>query len=100
MLSAIWQNFVVWMQFCEYLMISNEALTQVLLAIDDVDYAQVEGDGYHYELTIVSDVFLGKAKVARQQWVYARLNDYIVSGQLHAINMKTWTNIEWEKQRG
>ena len=81
-------------------MISNEELATILLAIDGVDHAQVEGDGYHYELTIVSDVFVGKTKVARQKWVYGCLNDYIVSGQLHAINMKTWTNIEWEKQRG
>lgn len=81
-------------------MISNEELKKVLIAADDVDHVQIEGDGYHYELTIVSDAFMGKSRVARQQWVYARLNDYIVSGQLHAINMKTWTKAEWEKKRG
>lgn len=78
-------------------MISNDELQRVLLADDDVHYVQVEGDGYHYELTIVSDAFIGKSRVARQQWVYARLNDYITSGRLHAVNMKTWTQSEWEK---
>ncbi len=81
-------------------MISNEELQQILIASGDVDHAQVEGDGYHYELTIVSDAFLGLSRVARQQWVYARLHEYIVSGQLHAINMKTWTKTEWEKKHG
>lgn len=81
-------------------MISNDQLERQLMAIDDVDYVCVEGDGYHYELTIVSDIFLDKSKVARQQWVYAKLKEDILSGSLHAINMKTWTKSEWEKQRG
>lgn len=81
-------------------MISNEELQRDLLAADDVEHVLVEGDGYHYDLTIVSDAFVGKSKVARQQWVYARLNEYIVSGRLHAVNMKTWTKAEWEKLRG
>lgn len=81
-------------------MISNEQLEQHLSAVDDVDYVQVTGDGYHYELTLVSDIFLGKSKVARQQWVYAQLKDYITDGRLHALSMKTWTKQEWEKQGG
>ncbi len=81
-------------------MISNEELERDLLATGQIDHVQVEGDGYHYHLTLVSDVFVGKSRVARQQWVYACLNDHITSGRLHAINMKTWTKEEWEKQRG
>lgn len=81
-------------------MISNEQLQRELLAIDDVEYVKVEGDGYHYDITIVSDAFIGKSRLARQKWVYACLNEYIVSGQLHAVNMKTWACAEWEKQHG
>ena len=81
-------------------MVSNEELETYLSGIDDVAYVQVIGDGYHYQLTIVSDVFLEKSKVARQQWVYAKLKEYITSGRLHALNMKTWTKAEWETQRG
>jgi acid stress-induced BolA-like protein IbaG/YrbA len=81
-------------------MITNEELKQYFLAIDDIDTVQVEGDGKHYQLTLVSDVFVGKTKVARQQWVYAKMKDYIISGKLHAVNMNTWTKAEWEKQHG
>lgn len=81
-------------------MISNEELKRDLLATGQLDHVEVEGDGYHYNLIIVSDAFLGKSRVARQQWVYACLNDHITSGRLHAINMKTWTKAEWEKERG
>lgn len=81
-------------------MISNEKLEQDLIAFDDIEHVNVEGDGYHYDLTIVSEAFVGKSKVARQQWVYSRLKEYILSGSLHAINMKTLTKAEWENERG
>ncbi len=81
-------------------MISNEQLEQHLIEKGGIDYVKVDGDGYHYQLTLVTDAFIGKSKVARQQWVYAQLKDYITSGSLHALSMKTWTKAEWEAQRG
>jgi acid stress-induced BolA-like protein IbaG/YrbA len=80
-------------------MVSNEEIEQQFKAIGDVSYVKVEGDGYHYQLTIVTDIFLNKSKVARQQWVYAQLKDLITSGKLHALQMKTWTKEEWGKQQ-
>ena len=79
---------------------SNEKLENLFRSISDVEYVLVEGDGYHYQLTIVSDVFINMSKVKRQQWVYAILNKHIVSGDVHAVQMKTWTTSEWEKQHG
>ena len=79
-------------------MLTNEALKNSLLSIDGVDHVQVDGDGYHYQLTIVSDIFCAKSKLARQQWVYAQLNDDIVSGRLHALTMTTLTTKEWESR--
>jgi len=81
-------------------MISNEELEQQLNALDEVVKATVEGDGYHYQLTVISDVFKGMSRVARQQWVYAQLKDYITTGSLHAVSMKTLTEEEWRKQHG
>ncbi|KTC84061.1 BolA family protein [Legionella brunensis] len=81
-------------------MINNELLERRLAETGEVDFVQVEGDGYHYQLTVVSDAFLGKTKVARQQWVYAKLKDYITTGSLHAISMKTLTKQEWENNHG
>lgn len=81
-------------------MISNEEIELKFKAIDGIFYVKVEGDGYQYQITIVSDVFLNKTKVARQQWVYTQLKELITTGKLHAINMKTWTKEEWGKQNG
>ncbi len=81
-------------------MLTNEELEHQLNTLDDVSKAIVEGDGYHYQLTIVSDSFAGKSKVARQQWVYKKLKDFITSGSLHALTMKTYTETEWREQHG
>lgn len=80
--------------------ISNEQLESQFSGIAEVDYVHAEGDGYHYQLTVVSDAFIDKSRVARQQWVYAILSEHILSGDLHAIQMNTWTKSEWEKQHG
>lgn len=81
-------------------MLSNEEVAQRFKEMDHVFYVQVQGDGYQYQLTIVSDIFLDKTRVARQQWVYAQLKDWITAGTLHALTMKTWTKEEWGKQHG
>ncbi|MDF1677974.1 MAG: BolA/IbaG family iron-sulfur metabolism protein [Legionellaceae bacterium] len=80
-------------------MVSHDEIEARLIAEAGVSYAHVLGDGYHYELTVVSDQFEGLRPVARQQWVYSKLKDYIASGELHALTMKTWTEAEWEKTR-
>lgn len=78
----------------------NEEIERCLMSAGDVTHVQVTGDGHHYQLTIVTDRFVGQSTLTRQKWVYAQLNHYITSGRLHAINMKTWTQDEWEKQCG
>jgi len=52
---------------------------------------EVKGDGSHFEAVIVSEDFIGKRAVARQQMVYATVQDKISSGELHALSLKTIT---------
>jgi len=80
--------------------VSNNEIEQCLTKIPGVIHVDVSGDGYHYQLTLVSNKFEGMKRLARQQWVYAELQEYITSGALHALTMKTWTEAEWEKNRG
>ena len=47
----------------------------------------VQLDGSHCQVTVISDVFEGLRPVARQQRVYAPLGDFIRSGALHAVNI-------------
>lgn len=81
-------------------MLCNEEIEQRFKNIGDVFYVAVEGDGYQYQITVVSDLFNDKTRLERQKWVYAQLNDFITTGRLHALTIKTWTKEEWGKQNG
>jgi acid stress-induced BolA-like protein IbaG/YrbA len=54
----------------------------------------VGGDGYHVEVSVVSDAFTGLRAVQRQQRVYAALGEVIRSGALHAVNIHALTQAE------
>ncbi len=54
----------------------------------------VTGDGHHFEAIVVSEAFEGKRPVARQQRVYATVQEEISSGVLHALSLKTITPAE------
>lgn len=54
----------------------------------------VEGDGQHFEATIVSPAFAGKRLIARHQMVYAVLGDRMRE-EIHALSMKTLTPEEF-----
>ncbi len=56
----------------------------------------VQSDGYHAQVAIVSALFEGLGPVKRQQLVYAALNDNIADGSLHAVNMKLYTPEQWQ----
>lgn len=58
---------------------------------------RVEVDGSHVNIIAVGNIFKGKRTVQRQQVVYAALQEQIASGVIHAVNMKTFTNEEWQQ---
>ncbi|PIQ42687.1 MAG: hypothetical protein COV52_02710 [Gammaproteobacteria bacterium CG11_big_fil_rev_8_21_14_0_20_46_22] len=62
-------------------------------------HVQVEGDGYHFTATIVSETFDDLRSVQRQQKVYAAVNQPISTGELHALSLKTYTPKEWAEQQ-
>ncbi len=59
-------------------------------AIDD-SQAQVQIEGNHVHLRVVSPAFAGQSPVKKQQMVYAVLNDKIATGEIHAVHMQTLT---------
>lgn len=68
------------------------------LLIDHLDNCEVmvSGDGSHFDIKVVGEVFDGMTMVAEQKLVYAALNDQITSGAIHAVNIKCYTPAEWE----
>ena len=59
---------------------------------------EVNGEGNHFDVTVVGDVFEGLSAVKKQQLVYAGLNQQIADGVVHAVNIKTFTRGEWQAQ--
>ncbi|MDX1733354.1 MAG: BolA family protein [Halioglobus sp.] len=56
----------------------------------------VHGEGSHYEIEAIGDVFEGLRPVKKQQLVYAALSDQIADGSIHAVNIRTYTTAEWQ----
>lgn len=60
----------------------------------ECSYLTVNGDGQHFQATIVSAHFAGKRLIQRHQMVYAVLGDRMKE-EIHALSMKTLTPDEF-----
>lgn len=71
--------------------ISNEEVTKLIEASFPDATISVDGDGYKYETTVVSEEFAGLNTLKRHQAVYAAVNSAITSGELHALTITAKT---------
>lgn len=62
----------------------------------DCSHVEVEGDGQHFNVVIVSKAFAGKRPIQRHQLVYAALGDRMRE-EIHALSMKTLTPEEFQQ---
>lgn len=76
---------------------NSEQLAQILKQAFPQAEIHVTGEGGKFDLRIVDDAFEGKRTVARQQTVYAPLNEHIKSGVVHAVTIRAMTQEEWRK---
>ncbi len=68
----------------------EEIQQAIQVAIADAE-VEVNLDGNHAHVTVVSPAFAGLSPVKKQQMVYAALADAIGSGAIHAVHMRTLT---------
>ncbi|MBA3582828.1 MAG: BolA/IbaG family iron-sulfur metabolism protein [Gammaproteobacteria bacterium] len=76
--------------------VSNQVIEHALKQQLPEAAIYVSGDGYKYETVVVSEHFAGKNTLQRHKQIYAVLNTYINSGQLHALTIKTYTPEEFQ----
>ena len=62
-------------------------------------HIQAVNQGNKFEVLIVDDSFVGKRLVQRQQSVYAIVNPFIQSGQMHALTIHALTFDEYEAKK-
>ena len=58
---------------------------------------RVQGEGNHYDITVIGSLFEGLRPVKKQQLVYAALGDHIADGTIHAVNIRTYTPSQWQE---
>lgn len=58
----------------------------------------VEGEGSHYTIEAIGEVFAGLRPVKKQQLVYAALSENIADGSIHAVNIRTFTPDQWQER--
>ena len=51
----------------------------------------VEGSEAKYTVKVLSDIFIDKTIIERHKIIYALLNEYIKSGEIHALTIKALT---------
>ena len=51
----------------------------------------VDGGDSKYTVHVISDIFVGKSVIDRHKIIYAALDKYIKSGEIHALTIKSLT---------
>jgi acid stress-induced BolA-like protein IbaG/YrbA len=77
-----------------------QELQSIIAAGLPCEHLEVSGDGRHWSAVIVSAEFEGKRSIARHQRVYVTLGQRMVTDEVHALSMKTYTPAEWASQGG
>ena len=76
---------------------ADEVKTLLVQGLSDCEIT-VSGEGSHFDILVVGELFAGLRPVKKQQLVYAVLNDQIADGTIHAVNIRTYTPAEWQSQ--
>lgn len=74
-------------------------IEQLLVSELGLTEAHVTGDGSHFQIIAVSDMFNEMSRVKRQQAIYKVINDRIADGSMHAISIKTFSDKDWQRER-
>ncbi len=75
----------------------KDIITKILSDGIKYDKLTVEGSESKYEVQIVSDVFDNKSTIQRHKIIYALLDSYIKTGEIHALTIKATTLSESKK---
>ncbi|MDX7997996.1 BolA family transcriptional regulator [Xenorhabdus sp. Reich] len=76
-----------------------DEIKQVLMKNLALDEAIVSGDGSHFQVIVVGEIFDGLSRVKQQQAVYAPLMEYIADNRIHALSIKAYTPAQWQRDR-
>ena len=69
----------------------KDVITNAISKEIEFDDLSVEGSESKYTVSIISNVFSGKSTIQRHKMIYALLDGYIKTGEIHALTIKAMT---------
>jgi acid stress-induced BolA-like protein IbaG/YrbA len=81
-------------------MLDPENIRQRILGAlpgSEAEVRDTTGTGDHFEAAVASPAFIGKPMVQQHKLVYAAVQDWLQTGELHALALKTYTPEQWKK---
>jgi acid stress-induced BolA-like protein IbaG/YrbA len=77
---------------------SDILLQRMQKLVPDADI-QLQGEGCSFSATVISPSFVGRKTLARQMDIMTEFNDLLLSGELHALTLHTFTPEEWQSKQ-
>ena len=74
-------------------------INEINKIIQDSEVKIFSNDDKYFNAIIISDIFINKELVERQQIIYKIIGEYITSKKIHAISFKTYTKEEWSLEK-
>ena len=59
---------------------------------------KVEGAEAHFSAVVIARAFEGKTRIEQHQMIYALFRKEMGGGEVHALQLRTVTPAEWEKE--
>ncbi|HYX91026.1 MAG TPA: BolA/IbaG family iron-sulfur metabolism protein [Myxococcaceae bacterium] len=84
-------------------MLDAEKLTERIragLPGAEVEVVDLQGTGDHFQARVVSAAFEGRSTVEQHRLVYESVQDWLRTGELHALALKTYTPAQWRNLGG
>jgi len=75
-----------------------EQLQSIVAESISAESILASGEGGKFEVEISSDLFTGLNTLKRHQMVYKAVNEFISSGELHALTIKAYTPEEYQQR--
>ena len=69
----------------------KDTIANAISKVIKFDKLDVEGSESKYTVNIISDEFIGKSIIQRHKMIYAVLDQYIKTGEIHALTIKAMT---------
>lgn len=70
---------------------THTMIERVMQALPEAEVIVNTDDNVHYTMQVISDAFEGLSPVKRQQRIMRLFQSEILSGDIHALTLKTWT---------